>query len=219
MASRILQIGNKMANYDLNTDEELISLLRDGDERVIDYLMEKYKDLVRKKASNMFILGADKDDLIQEGMIRLFRSIRDYDPGRDASFFTFADLCISRQIYKAIEAGNCKKNAPLNSYVSLNVSSNQNDKEESSAENEKIMEMIFSLSDKSPEELVIDKENTQILEEKINNALSEFERQVLSLHMTGMGYLEIARVLGKEGKSTDNALNRIKTKVKKIINS
>lgn len=205
--------------YDSKSDEELISLLRDGDERVIDYLMDKYKGLVRKKAGNMFILGADRDDLIQEGMIGLFRSIRDYDPGRDASFYTFADLCILRQMYKAIEAANAQKHAPLNSYVSLNGNPQATSGDDVQADNDSIMERLFSLSDRSPEDVLIDKENTDTLEKKINDSLSEFERKVLSLHMTGMGYVEIARVLGKDEKSTDNALNRIKTKVKKIVNS
>lgn len=205
--------------YESKTDEELVLMYREGDEHVIDYLMEKYKSLVRKKSGSMFIIGADRDDLIQEGMIGLFRSIREYDPGRDASFFTFADLCISRQMYKAVEAGNRKKHMPLNSYVSFNGGSSAEGEDAVSTENAKIMEMIFSLSDQSPEDMIIDKENTESLEQKINEALSEFERQVLSLHMTGMGYIEIAKVLGKEEKSTDNALSRIKTKVKKIINS
>ena len=114
-------------NYDARADEELIIALRDGDGKVIDYIIEKYKDLVRKKAGSMFILGADKDDLIQEGMIGLFKAVRDYDSGRDASFFTFAELCISRQMYKAVEAGNRKKHSPLNSYIS--IYEDENDRE------------------------------------------------------------------------------------------
>ena len=105
--------------YFNRTDEELIQLLRDGDGGVMDFIMEKYKGLVRSKAKSMYLLGADSEDLIQEGMIGLFKAVRDYDAGRDASFFTFADLCVSRQMYTAVQASSRKKHAPLNKYVSL----------------------------------------------------------------------------------------------------
>ena len=205
-----------MMNLDSYKDEELILLYRDSDERAADILVERYKDLVRSKARSMFIIGADKDDLIQEGMIGLYKAIRDYDSGRDASFFTFADLCVSRQILKAVEAGNRKKHSPLNSYISISDGEN-NAQEDGFGESNSVTRKIYAIADKSPEDDYIDKENVHILEEKINNALSEFERQVLSLHMTGMGYVEIAKVLGKDEKSADNALSRIKTKVKKIL--
>ena len=105
--------------YENVSDEELIVRLRQGETQITDYIMDKYKHLVRKKAKSMFILGGDNDDLIQEGMIGLFKAIRDYDIGRDASFFTFADLCISRQMYNAVQAARREKHAPLNSYISL----------------------------------------------------------------------------------------------------
>ena len=108
-----------MNRYETYSDEELILLLRDGDNRIMDYIMEKYKGLVRNKAKSMYLLGADNEDLIQEGMIGLFKAVRDYDAGRDASFYTFADLCISRQMYTAVQASGRKKHAPLNSYVSI----------------------------------------------------------------------------------------------------
>ena len=203
-----------MQNYDTMSDEELIISLRDGDGKVIDYIIEKYKDLVRKKAGSMFILGADKEDLIQEGMIGLYKAVRDYDPGRDASFFTFADLCVSRQMYKAVEAGNRKKHLPLNSYVS--IYDDENDKN-SSGDGVNILEMILSESGKSPEDVVIDKEQTRQLEQKIYDSLSDFERQVLNLRLTGLEYTAIAKILGRDEKSTDNALSRIKMKVKKLI--
>lgn len=202
-----------MGKYENQSDEELIMLLRDGDEKIIDYLIEKYKDLVRKKAGSMFILGADRDDLLQEGMIGLYKAVRDYDPGRDASFYTFADLCVARQIYKAVEAGNRKKHAPLNTYISIYV--DENDKFESPKD--ALNEAILSVPDKGPEEEIIDKEEAQLLEKKIFDALSDFERQVLNLKVTGMDYTEIARVLGRDEKSTDNALSRIKMKVRKIM--
>ena len=209
-----------MTDYSAYSDEELITALRDGDTRIVDYLMEKYKGLVRKNAQSMFIIGADKDDLIQEGMIGLFKAIRDYDHGYGAGFITFADICISRQMYKAVEAGSRKKHAPLNSYVSLSLSDNYTagDKE-GAGEGMSAVDALLILSDRSPEDLVIDRENVQLLEGRINEALSDFERQVLNLHLTGLGYVEIARILGKDEKSADNALSRIKSKVKKILGS
>jgi len=206
-------------DYSQYSDEELITLLREGDNKITDYLMEKYKGLVRKNAHSMFIIGADPDDLLQEGMIGLFTAIRDYDPGYGAKFITFADICVSRKMYNAVEAGSRKKHAPLNSYVSLSQSGSFTENDGStSSDNKSAMEAIMLLSEKSPEDALIDRENAYILEQKINAALSDFERQVLNLHMTGLGYVEIARILGKDEKSADNALSRIKTKVKKIVN-
>ena len=201
-------------NYDNIPEEELISYLRDGDGKIIEYIIEKYKDLVRKKAGSMFILGADKEDLIQEGMIGLYNAVRDYDAGRDASFYTFADLCISRQMYKAVEAGNRKKHSPLNSYVS--IYEDDTDKDDRS-EGNGILERILSETGRSPEEMFIDKEQTENLEQKIYDSLSDFERKVLNLRLTGLEYTDIARILGRDAKSTDNALSRIKVKVRKIL--
>lgn len=196
------------------SDEELILTLRDGDDKIIDFIMEKYKELVRRKAGSMFILGADKEDLIQEGMIGLYKAVRDYDPGRDASFATFADLCVSRQMYKAVEAGNRKKHAPLNSYIS--IYEDEGDKA-GAQESANILEMILSETGKSPEDMVIDREQTQSLEHKIYDSLSDFERKVLNLRLTGLEYTAIAKILGRDEKSTDNALSRIKVKVRKIL--
>ncbi len=198
----------------LTSDEELIISLRDGDARAIEVIIDRYKELVRKKAGSMFILGADRDDLIQEGMIGLYNAVRDYDAGRDASFYTFADLCVSRQMYKAVEAGNRKKHAPLNSYVSIYDDEKESD---SSGDGSALLEKILSETGKSPEDMVIDREQTQILEQKIYDSLSDFERKVLNLRLTGLEYTDIARILGRDAKSTDNALSRIKAKVRKIL--
>ena len=206
-----------MNRYEDKTDEELIGALRDGDEAVTEYLMEKYKNLVRKNASTFFVIGSDKDDLIQEGMIGLFKAITGYDPGRDASFFTFAELCVRRQIYKAVEAGNRKKNIPLNSYVSLNDNSGFESSEKSDGEVAETVDVIKLLADNNPESLVIDKENAKLLEQRIFDSLSGFEREVLSLYMTGMESVEIARILGREAKAVGNALTRSKNKVKKML--
>ncbi len=201
-----------MLDYGQVTDEELIVRLRDGEKQITDYIMDKYKNLVRSKAGSMFILGADRDDLIQEGMIGLFKAIRDYDCGRDASFFTFAELCISRQMYSAVQAAGRMKHIPLNSYISLYGGSTGPGEEEENG-------VLPVLADNglNPEDLVIDKENVEYLEKQIEQELSAFEKQVLDLHLTGMSYSQIARVLGRDEKSTDNALQRIKGKIKKML--
>ncbi len=199
--------------YEDLTDVELIIRSREGQSDITDYLMEKYKDLVKVKARSMYILGADNDDLIQEGMIGLFKAIRDYDAGRDASFYTFAELCISRQIYTAVQASRRQKHIPLNNYISLygNVSENADDEERY------LIDALQPTGDLSPEELVIDRENMSVLEQRIEESLSAFEKQVLDLYVTGMSYVQIARVLGRDEKSTDNALQRLKGKIRKII--
>ena len=161
----------------------------------------------------MFILGADKEDLIQEGMIGLYKAVRDYDAGRDASFATFADLCVSRQMYKAVEAQNRKKHAPLNSYVSIYEDEASKDGPGEGG----ISQMLLAEAGMSPEDVLIDKEQAHDLEKKIYEGLSDFERQVLNLRLTGIEYTDIAKILGRDAKSTDNALSRIKGKVRKIL--
>ena len=200
-------------DYETSKDEELILRIRDGEEKITDYIMEKYKNLVRSKAGSMYILGADREDLIQEGMIGLFKAIRDYDIGRDASFATFADLCVARQMYTAVQAAGRKKHAPLNSYVSL-YAGNGSDKTE---EEKKLLDSLVSRDEQNPEELLIDRENVERIEKAIESELSSFERQVLALYLTGMKYTEIARVLGKDDKSTDNALQRCRSKIRKAL--
>lgn len=199
--------------YGQYSDEELLIRLRDGEEAVTDYIMNKYKNLVRKKARSMYILGADSDDLIQEGMIGLFKAVRDYDSGRDASFATFADLCVSRQMYTAVQASRRQKHIPLNTYISLNGSADG----EHEGEEEELINRLAAQFGQSPEEVVIDKENVDQLEKTIEKELSSFEKQVLDLYLTGMGYQQIAKVLGKDDKSTDNALQRLKNKLKKHL--
>lgn len=200
-------------DYKQYSDEELLIRLRDGEDAIREYIMNKYKNLVRSKAKSMYILGADSDDLIQEGMIGLFKAVRDYDSGRDASFATFADLCVSRQMYTAVQASRRQKHIPLNTYISLYGSVGTNHE----GEEETLANVLAAQSGQSPEELVIDRENVTQLEKTIEKELSIFEKQVLDLYLTGMGYQQIAKVLGKDDKSTDNALQRIKTKLKKAI--
>lgn len=200
------------SEFEQATDEELIHRLRGGEESIMDYICDKYKNLVRSKAKSMYILGGDSEDLIQEGMIGLFKAVRDYDSGRDASFYTFADLCISRQMYTAVQASKRQKHIPLNSYVSLYSSSS-----EQGGEERKLVEALSDRTGLNPEEMFLDKERVAYLERIIEHELSIFEKQVLDLYMTGMSYTQIAKVLGKDEKSTDNALQRLKSKIKRLL--
>ncbi len=200
--------------FDSMDDEQLIVQIHDGgNNEIVDYIMNKYKDLVRKKAASMYILGADRDDLIQEGMIGLFKAVRDYDAGRDASFSTFADLCISRQMYSAIKSLSRKKHMPLNSYISIYASREDSDL----GSDVSLEEILESDSNLIPEQYVLDQENLKILEENIDKELSELERQVLDLYITGMSIKKIAKVLGRDDKSTDNAIQRVRAKLKKYL--
>ncbi len=192
------------------SDEELIVLLREGENDIMDYIMDKYKGMVKTKAKSMYLLGGDNEDLIQEGMIGLFKAVRDYDSGRDASFATFADLCVSRQMYTAVQASTRKKHTPLNTYISLYAGRGE-------AEEAGLVEELPAGSGSNPEEILIDRENLEGLEQAIERELSSFEKQVLDLYLTGMSYTQIARVLGRDEKSTDNALNRMKGKLRKCL--
>lgn len=203
-----------LQHYDNFTDEELIERLREGEERIMEYLLDKYKNLVRSKAKSMYILGGDTQDLVQEGMIGLFKAIRDYDAGRDASFYTFAQLCVSRNIYSAVQKSGRQKHAPLNFYISIYGSEGSKDGDGSF---NGAVDLLAEGDASNPEEIFISHENMEQLQKYIEEELSSFETQVLELHITGMGYVEIAKVLGRDEKATDNALQRIRTKLKKYV--
>lgn len=196
--------------YKSMSDEELIRLLRNGEESVCDFLCNKYKNLVRSRAKSMYILGAEPEDLIQEGMIGLFKAVRDYEPDKEASFVTFAELCISRQMLTAIQAADRKKHMPLNTYVSIY---GDDDKSETGSGVGDLVDTTVL----SPEQEFIDKENTELLEKTIYESLSDMEKKVLGLKITGMDYVEIAKVLEKTPKSIDNTEQRIKKKVRDIL--
>lgn len=208
-----LQDSDLKSKYEECSDDELIEMLRDGDQKVTEFLLDKYKNLVKSKAKSMHILGADADDLIQEGMIGLFKAIRDYDLGRDASFSTFANLCVSRQIYTAVSASGRNKHKPLNTYISFysNIHDEDGDVIDVSLE-----DTLIGENSVNPESMLISKENVEEIENWIEDELSGLEKQALELYLTGMGYVEIAKVLGRDEKSTDNALNRAKNKIKKL---
>lgn len=192
-----------MEQYENMSDEELIVRLRGGESGIADYLMEKYKGMVKQKARAMFLIGGENDDLIQEGMIGLFKAVRDYQPDKEASFQTFARICVDRQIYNAIQSSNRQKHQPLNSYVSLSQESDENTMANIWAEN--------------PESIIIDQENTRYLEEEITRKLSPMEKKVLEYYLEGCGYVEIGKFLGKTPKSIDNALQRIRTKIRERL--
>lgn len=208
-------MAERHSDYKQHTDGELIDRLRRGEEPIMDYICDKYKNLVRSKAKSMFILGADNEDLIQEGMIGLFKAVRDFDSGRDASFYTFAELCISRQMYTAVRASKRQKHLPLNTYISLDRDNRGG--EDGDRENLILSEQLADRRELSPEELFLDKERVAYLEKAIEDELSDFERQVLDLYMTGMSYAQIAKVLGRDEKATDNALQRLKAKIRKML--
>ena len=197
-----------MANYEQMTDEQLIGKLRKGDRNIIDYIMEKYKNLVRKEANAMYLLGGENDDLIQEGMIGLFKAVQDYNGEQETSFYSFAKLCITRQMYSAIEASKRKKHSPLNSYISLY---------ETSEEQGSLIETMAAGQESNPEELLVSREYAQLLEMKLEESLSALENRVLYLHLLGTDYKTIARLLDKSPKTIDNALQRIKGKTEKIL--
>lgn len=196
-------------DYSSETDDALVMRIRDGEEKINDVIMDRYKNLVRKKAGTMYLLGADREDLIQEGMIGLFKAIRDYDIGRDASFSTFAELCVSRQMYSAVEASGRKKHMPLNTYISLYSG-------DDAAETQYIEELAAPSED-DPEARFIDRESEKELSELIEQELSPLEKQVLDLAIIGMSSAEAAKVLNRSEKTTDNALQRARGKMKKLV--
>lgn len=195
-----------MESYQNLSDEELIQRLRNGDAGIMDYILDKYKPLVRKKANAMFLIGGDTDDLIQEGMIGLFKAIRDYKEERESSFFHFAELCITRQIYSAVEASNRKKHAPLNSYVSFYS--------EMTEAGQPLAEYLESERSDNPEQRIIEQENFEQFLKKVRQSLSKMECAVLDDYLSGLNYQQIAEKMKKSPKAIDNALQRIKSKIR-----
>ena len=202
-----------MSNYEVMTDEQLIRNLRDGETAIMDYIISKYKYLVIRAAKAMYLLGGENDDLIQEGMIGLFKAIRDFDVNQETSFYSFAELCISRQMYTAIKLSQRQKHIPLNSYVSL-YDVKKVDFEEKQAP---LIEQLEMETNNNPEDLFLDKERMLMLVNELNERLSDMERRVLHLHLQGEDYRSIAKLLDKSPKSIDNALQRIKQKMSAIL--
>jgi len=200
-------------NYEQKTDEALVEEIVAGNSEAMDFLMNKYKNLVRSRARTLFLVGADKEDLIQEGMIGLYKAIRDFNAEKTVSFRSFAELCINRQMYSAIKGSNTKKNQPLNDYISI-------DSMEGPEGQENPVERLLGANfekNKNPEQLMLDKEAADVLSYTLVGHLSEMERQVLQYYMKDMNYSQIAAALGKEPKAVDNALQRIKKKLSQVL--
>lgn len=192
--------------YEAFSDEELIEKLRQGENDITDYILEKYKPLVRKKTNAMYLIGGETEDLIQEGMIGLFKAIRDYRPDKDASFYHFAELCINRQLYSALEASNRKKHQPLNSYISLSDQVNQG----------AVAAELLVDQERGPEQMVIEQELWEEYKKRLEQNLSKMENKVLQYYLDGNHYIQIAEIMGKSPKSIDNALQRIRQKIRQI---
>lgn len=200
-------------NYDKCSDETLIEMYRVGNETAIETLFDRYKNVVRKKAKAMYIAGGDSDDLIQEGMIGLYKAARGYDEDKKVPFAAFASLCIDRQIMTAVTASNREKNVPLNNYVSFETPAYSDDDNENSM---KLADVITPVTDQNPEFIFMDREYARQFEDKLMTQLSGMEKQVLAYHMEGKDYRQIAVILDKSPKSVDNALQRIKAKAGKL---
>lgn len=197
--------------YEDLTDEKLAELARDGDEDAAEYLFRKYKDVIRGRSNLYFMVGADKDDLIQEGMIGLFRAISNYNPERQASFRTFADLCISRQMITAIKRAGRMKHSPLNTSVSIY------DKFDSDENSRSIEETYPDRESYNPEEEVLFNEQVEYIEENSEKIFSNLELQVWNEYLKGRTYIEIAAMMDKTPKAIDNAIQRMKKKVEKEL--
>lgn len=200
-----------MSKYEKMTDNELVLLANDGDDLAMEALIARYKNFVRAKTRSYFLIGADRDDIIQEGMLGLFKAIRDFDGDKNNSFRTFAELCVTRQIITAVKTATRLKHTPLNNYVSFNKPVYEDDTEKT------LLEILNNRLELDPEEIIINKEKLAETEEKIKNSLSKFENIVLNLYLSGKNYQEIAILLEKPAKSIDNALQRIKKKIMNLI--
>lgn len=197
----------KETSYHQMTDEEIISAIKEGDEQALAFLLEKYKDLVNGKVSKYFIIGAEREDIIQEGMIGLFKAIQNFDSQKQNTFRTFANVCVERQLITAIKSSNRQKHIPLNSYLSLNTSAYQN--EDDSVE---LIDTFDSNTVEDPLETIMKKEYFQEVENTIDKTLSKFEKQVLHCFIQGKSYGTIAQKLDAPVKSVDNAIQRIRKK-------
>ena len=202
-----------MTNLDFENmpDEEVVQLAQDADGAALEYLLNKYKNFVRTKARSYFLIGADHEDIVQEGMIGLYKSIRDYRRDKQKSFRAFAELCITRQIITAIKTATRQKHIPLNSYVSLNRPIYDEDSDRT------LLDVITEEAPTNPEEMLIDREDLSVIEGRIGEMLSDLEKQVLVRYIEGKSYAEISEEMGRHVKSIDNALQRIKRKLLKYL--
>lgn len=193
------------------TDEDYARLAQQGDDAALEYLLNKYKNFVRSKARSYFLIGADHEDIVQEGMIGLYKAIRDFKPEKLASFKAFAELCITRQIITAIKTATRQKHIPLNSYVSLNKPIYDEESDRT------LLDVITEGRVANPEDMLINQEDVGLIEDRIGQMLSSLEREVLSAYLDGKSYQEIAQELDRHVKSIDNALQRVKRKLERFL--
>ena len=205
------EVNGPETPYDGMTDEDVVSLCHEGDSRAVEFLLNKYKNFVRSKARSYFLIGADHEDIVQEGMIGLYKAIRDFRADKLASFRAFAELCITRQIITAIKTATRQKHIPLNSYVSLNKPLYDDESDRT------LLDVIIEGKTSSPEDLLISQENLQTINLRIGEVLSDLEQDVLYAYLDGKSYQEIAKMLGRHSKSIDNALQRVKRKLEKFL--
>ena len=198
------------SEYTQMTDEKLIENIKQDDKKALDCLMERYNETVSLKANRFFMIGAEKEDMIQEGMIGLYKAVKSYDSQKQNSFRTFANLCIERQLITAVKNSNRQKHMPLNSYVSLNASAYEENDDTS------IMEVLETQTIDDPSDIIANKEYFDYMENKIDNSLSDFEKQVLKYYKRGDSYANIAAKLESKVKSVDTAIQRIRKKAAKI---
>lgn len=198
-------------NYETLTDLELVTLAQKNDFDAMETLIERYKNFVRSKGRTYFLIGADKEDIIQEGMIGLFKAVRDFDASKQTQFRSFAELCVTRQIITAIKSATRQKHIPLNTYVSLSRPVYEEDSERT------LLDLISLEYILDPEQILINQETLGITEKRINDVLSNLEKSVLDLYINGKSYHEIAEILDKEPKSIDNAIQRVKRKIAKCM--
>lgn len=205
------RVADDRMNFQMLEDDQIIELVHKGNTEALDYLITKYRNFVRAKARSYFLIGADKEDIIQEGMIGLYKAIRDYKEEKLTSFKAFAELCITRQIITAIKTATRQKHIPLNSYISL-------DKPIYDEESDRtLMDVISGAKPTDPEALIIHREEFSKIEDKMAELLSDLERQVLSLYLDGQSYQEISALLDRHVKSIDNALQRVKRKLERYL--
>lgn len=198
-------------DFDSMPDEEIVRYAQNADGAALEYLLNKYKNFVRTKARSYFLIGADHEDIVQEGMIGLYKAIRDYRADRQKSFRAFAELCITRQIITAIKTATRQKHIPLNSYVSLNRPIYDDDSDRT------LLDVITEETPSNPEEMLINREDLSVIEGRIGQMLSDLEKEVLVHYMEGKSYVEIAEAMNRHVKSIDNALQRIKRKLLKYL--
>ena len=202
--------------YNNMSDEELLEAIKKDDKDALDFLICKYKDLVNSKVNKYFIIGAEKEDIIQEGLIGLYKAIKDYKPDKQNSFKSFANLCIERQLITAIKSSNRRKHMPLNSYLSLNMTAYEN---EDGNNETQVMDVLETNIIEDPLDTITKKEYMSNVENVIDNSLSEFEKKVLNRYIQGESYVKIAEKLDAPVKSVDNAIQRIRKKTAKSLNS